>query len=392
MRHDHCTITPKTVRTLATLAIARTLPWKDYGRLATAQKILDVLLLAATLLSSLSAVVKRFRFGFSHETARKAIDSNLCAADLQTLTDGLLDALYFFGSRVLRRRKWVIAIDEHRDPFYGDRSTSGVTGGQKKHGTKYAFGYATAVIVHLRHRFTVGLIALTGGEKPHQIVEALLAQIEQRGLKVRGVVLDSGFDSGDVFLLLQKRKLSYTVPLRKKGNSKNKRNVVWDLEVGKVTRVSWKTDKGNRPVSTLAVLMQRPKEKEKKVYAFGGWNEGEARRQRRRAALARRWYRKRFGIETSYRQMRECKAKTTKKDVKYRLLLVGLALVLRQAWAWLSKHVATDRKSKPSQWLAILPLARMVEWLAELLKSEYKEEKVIRLASPLPLPPGFYEV
>src|SRR5205814_1024234 len=100
--------------------------------------------------------------------------------------------------------------------------------------------------------------------KPHEVVEALLAQIEKRGLKVRGVVLDSGFDSGDVFLLLQGRRLSYTVPLRRKGKGGNKRNAVWELEVGTVTEVGWKTDKGNRPVSTLVVLMRRPKEKQKK--------------------------------------------------------------------------------------------------------------------------------
>lgn len=175
MRHGHCTITPADVRALARQAMAKAPPWKSYGRLATAQKILDVLLLAAALASSLSAVVKRFAFGFSHETARKAVDANLPALD--ELTQGLLDALYLFGSRALRRREWVVAIDEHRDPFYGDRSTEGVTGGQKKHGSKYAFGYATAVIVHLRRRYTVGLIALTGGEKPHQIVAALLGQI-----------------------------------------------------------------------------------------------------------------------------------------------------------------------------------------------------------------------
>src|SRR3954454_15085430 len=101
------------------------------------------------------------------------------------------------------------------------RGTPGVSGGQKKHGTKYAFGYATAVLVHLRHRFTVGLLPLTGGEKPHEVVQALLGQIQRRGLRLRGVVLDSGFDSGDVLLLPRgRRTLSYTVPLRKKGKGK----------------------------------------------------------------------------------------------------------------------------------------------------------------------------
>jgi hypothetical protein len=384
MRQDHCTITPALVRATAALALAKVLPWQGYGRLATAQKILDVLLLAASLLSSLSAVVRRFRFGFSHETARKAIDSNL--TDLASLTNGLLDALYLFGSRALRRRNWVIAIDEHRDPFYGDRSTFGITGGQKKHGSKYAYSYATAVIVHLRHRFTVGLMPLTGGEKPHEIVATLLEQLKQRGIKIRGVVLDSAFDAGDVLLLLQERKFSYTVPLRKKGNSNNKRNALWKLPVGTLSKAEWKTDKGNRPVSTEVVVVQRKKEKDKKVYAFWGWDDKEARRQEQRAALARRWYRKRFGIETSYRQMREGKAKTTKKDVRYRLLLIGIGLIMRQVWVWLSRQIARARKLDPSAWVEQLPHKRMIEWLADSLESTYPEEKEIHLGTPfLPL-------
>src|SRR3954449_11427244 len=104
MRRGHCTITPATVRSLARQALARALPWHGYGRLATARKVLDALLLAAALASSLSAVVKRFRFGFSHETARKAVDDNL--PELGQLTEGLLGALYLFGSRALRRRRW----------------------------------------------------------------------------------------------------------------------------------------------------------------------------------------------------------------------------------------------------------------------------------------------
>lgn len=203
------------------------------------------------------------------------------------------------------------------------------------------------------------------------------------------MVLDSGFDSGDVLLLLQKRRSSYVVPLRKKGRGDNKRNAVWGLEVGAVTRVRWKTEEGNRPVSTLAVVVQRPREKDKKVYAFGGWSEKQARGQARRASLARRWYRKRFGIETSYRQMRQCKVKTTRKDVKYRLLLVGLALMMRQAWVWLTHHLAREQKLKPSQWVSALPLQRLAEWLAESLESIYKQEMVIRLASPLPQLTGF---
>jgi hypothetical protein len=378
---SHCTITPQDVRSTARRALTKALPWCDYGRRVRVGRLLDLLLLIASAGYSLSAAVRRFRLGFSHETARKAVEANLPL--LEPLTDGLVDALYLFGSRALRGRCWVVAIDEHRDPFYGDRSTFGVTGGQKKQGTKYAYAYATAVIVHHRRRFTVGLVPLTGGEKPHQVVAALLAQMEARGLKLRGVVLDSGFDSGDTLLLLQQRGLSYSVPLRRKGNSGNRRNAVWDLEVGTVVTVEWKTEKGGRAVSTRAVVLQRPSEKDKKVYAFGGWDEKEARSQTQRARLARRWYRKRFGIETSYRQMNECKARTTKKDARYRLLLIGLALLLRQVWVWLTAQLARDRGMRPTRWVEQLPLALLLEWLADLLRRKYGEERVIRLEAPL---------
>jgi IS4 transposase len=46
-------------------------------------------------------------------------------------------------------------------------------------------------------------------------------------------------------------------------------------------------------------------------------------------------YRKRFGIETSYRQLNQSRSRTSSRDPLYRLLLVGLSLFLRNVWQWL---------------------------------------------------------
>lgn len=382
MRSDQYTLTPGVVRALAHRTLARALAWRDIGSRATANRLLDLVLLAAALTSSVSALLKRFRFGFSHETARTALAAN--RTDHEQLTRHLLDALHQLTARVVRRRRWVLAIDEHRDPFYGRRSTPGITGGQKKHGTQYAFAYATAVLVHHRARFTVGLLALTGGEKPHQIVDALLDQVRARGVALRAVVLDSGFESGDTLLRLQERNLSYTVPLRRKGSGTGTRNALWQLADGTITTLSWKTDVGNRPVTTDVVVRQRRGEPTAKVYAFGGWSVARGRAAAERARVARRWYRKRFGIESSYRQLRQVKARTTSADGVYRLLLVGVALVLRQAWVWLSRVLARQRGLRPTAWVAELPLPRMREWLADALRADYAEVRGIPLHSPLP--------
>src|SRR5689334_14416479 len=156
MRQRHCTLTPSAVRSTAHAALRRALPWQGHGRRVSPARLLDLLLLVAALRSSLSAVARRFAFGFSHETARQALRANL--PGLGALTEGLADALHAFGGRAWRRRRWDAAVDLHYCPFYGERRTPGVVGGPHKQGTRYFYAYATAVLLHRRQRYTVGLL------------------------------------------------------------------------------------------------------------------------------------------------------------------------------------------------------------------------------------------
>jgi hypothetical protein len=50
-------------------------------------------------------------------------------------------------------------------------------------------------------------------------------------------------------------------------------------------------------------------------------------------------YRRRFGIEVSYRQLGQCLAVTTSRDERVRLLWLGLALFWSNLWAWLHSEV-----------------------------------------------------
>ncbi len=82
--------------------------------------------------------------------------------------------------------------------------------------------------------------------------------------------------------------------------------------------------------------------------------------------------------------MNEAKARTTTKDVRYRLLLIGVALLLRQAWVWLTALLAKARGLRPTARVADLALARLLGWLADVLQRKYKEEKRVPLGAPLP--------
>ena len=55
-------------------------------------------------------------------------------------------------------------------------------------------------------------------------------------------------------------------------------------------------------------------------------------------------YRGRFGVETSYRQMNQCRARTCTRSPAVRLFLVGVALVLRNVWVWLHWEVLSGTR------------------------------------------------
>jgi hypothetical protein len=377
MRPSYVTITPAVIHQHARLVLARSLEWQPYHQSVTVDNLLDLLLLMASTTASLFATVRRF-FRFSHETGSKAVKANL--PSMERLVAGLVQSLHSVlqFSRQDRRRHWMLAIDTHYVAYYG-RRTPYVIGGPKKQGTKWFFGYATAVLLHKHRRYTVALCPLASGVKPDEIVRILLAQIAEKGLKIRGVALDSGFDSGDTLLLLQERRLAYTVPLRRKGSGNNIRNRCFEGRHRLIRWTQWTTERTRRLVRTRVLLWKgRPKTM---VFAFSGWTGDRAVNIHRQALRQRLLYRQRFGIETSYRQKNQAQAKTTCRDPVYRLLLEGLAYLLRQVWAVLTEELARRSHAKPGTWISALTMDIMLDWLAYELRHIYPENRSIPLGS-----------
>jgi hypothetical protein len=290
------------------------------------------------------------------------------------LVNSLHDVLSF--SRLDRRRYWLLAIDIHNKPYYG-QLTSDVVGGPKKNGTKWSFAYATAVLLHKRRRYTVGLCPLPPRMKADQIVRILLDQIAEKGLKIRGLALDSGFDSGDVLLLLQERGLAYTVPMRRAGKGSNARNRLFEGRHRLIRWAEWNAYRTGRLVRTRIFLWKRgPRTM---LFAFHGWSGERARSIHDEALRMRRLYRQRFGIETSYRQKNQAEAFTTSKDPVYRLLLEGVAYLLRQVWVVLTEYIARVRHIKSSAWVSDLTFAILLTWLEKHLEELYPESRSIPL-------------
>lgn len=371
MRQFH-PITPSVVLARARQALQPVLDWKPFHDSVTVVQLHDLLLLMAAHCAALSATVRRF-FPFSHQTGALAVKAVLPDRDhIDRLTRGLVDALYevMALSRLDRRRRWMLAIDVHNVPYYGV-PTRDVVGGPKKQGTKRFFAYASAVLLHKRRRYTVAVTALLPKMKPHEIVRCLLDQIAAKGLKIQGVALDSAFDSGETLLLLQERHLAYVVPLRRKGEGSNARNKCFEGNHKQVRWMEWTTKDTRRPVRTRTLLWKgRAKTM---VFAFQSWSGDRARNVHHQAERMRRLYRRRFGIETSYRQKNQAKATTTSRNPVYRLLLEGLAYLLRQVWVVLTEQLARASQASPNAWIGSLTVQKMIDWLVHELTGLYPE-------------------
>jgi IS4 transposase len=101
---------------------------------------------------------------------------------------------------------------------------------------------------------------------------------------------------------------------------------------------------------------------------------------RRTPEEIRELYRKRFGIETSYRRMYEAKIKTCSRDPRLRLLFVGIALALRNVWAWIHFRFARGKYgNEPQLFLELLRFQEMPLWIAQIVQQLLGAGKTIGL-------------
>ena len=116
-------------------------------------------------------------------------------------------------------------------------------------------------------------------------------------------------------------------------------------------------------VSSKDYVEKKTDRKRRKKILFALW------KVRRTPREIREIYRKRFGIETSYRQMNEARIKTCTRDPRLRLLFVAIASVLRNVWVWIHFRFAKDKhRVEPTLFLALLRFKEMLLWITQIVQ------------------------
>jgi hypothetical protein len=237
---------------------------------------------------------------------------------LQANTD-LLQEMKRYGafSRLL-----TLAIDLHDEMYYGDPETQGVAGTRPKRGSYYAYRFATASVLLDGQRFTLAVQPIDKLSVLEH-VRQLISQVLDLGIRVRLILFDRGYFSTALINYLNTLPFDYIIqlPASIKGLKEGEDRLYTTRRHG--------TRKRDQATFRLVTLRGRDFHGKVKLFIFATNTSLKPRR-------IRRLFRKRWGIETSYRMIRKFLAKTTSRRYRVRLLYFYLAVVLYNLWVKLN--------------------------------------------------------
>jgi Transposase DDE domain len=373
MRQPHYTVTAAQVQQHARDHAQHYLRLPDHGPKTKAPVLLALLFWAAARLASLAAACKALRDAPCDQAVRDALLATL--PDFHELQRRLNRALAGGVPKALRRRKQRVAIDLTLLPYYGlpESDPEEIYKGPCKAGTHHAHAYATAYVICAGCRLTLGLRGVHHSDPWDAVVKDLLRQVRRAGVRVGLVLLDRGFYSVAVIRYLQAARYPFLLPVIRRGRRPGHpegASGTWAFTTRR--RSGWavytlEAKGGRRATVGICVCYvpqppRRPGARKRRpqvwLYAYWGLRPSSV-------GWVRETYRQRFGIESSYRQLKEGLIRTSTRSPLLRLLFVGLALLLRNVYVWLHWEVlAHRRRGYRAVDLNQLPLKAVLRWLA----------------------------
>jgi hypothetical protein len=379
MRKSTTALTPARVYRFAIDFCQPHLDFRGRGKV-TATILLTVLFAAAARISSISETCQRLAGVPGEETYAAALYANLfCLEQLKRKVNAAFRAHLPRALRRRRQRPLRVAVDLTLLPYYGKHPLGDpeIYRSKAKAGTRSFFAYATAYVMLRGQRFTLAVTPVTRSALLKDVLQELLALVSKAGLRPGLLLLDRGFYSVEIIRYLQRARRPFLMPVICHGRKADHPKGPSGSNRFKLMKKSgWFThtlQSAKKEKATVSICVKRTRLTDRHgrkkwdtwVYAYWGIAP-------RRVDWVKRTYRERFGIETGYRQMNQCRIRTTTKKFNVRFLYVAIGLLLRNLWVWLHHVVLSSprRGGRRYNW-DLLRVERMLLWLEQVAAEMY---------------------
>jgi hypothetical protein len=335
------TLNAEDVRRMMLDVMGKHLSLKTEGYRSTTHETFNLLLKAVAEGSSLEAVCADSGGVIASNTLREQVNAALDVSQLRQQEAEMNAALAAAIPTGMPQGRLEVAIDTHDEPFYGKtpelRAYTCKT--RAKSGTSRFFRIASAYVLWREVRLTLALTYVLPEDTLPVVVERLLLRLKQVGLHATVLYLDKGFCSGEMMRYLQQTQQATVLACPIRGKQGGIRALCQGR--GSYTTDYTFTDGTTARLALVDTRVRDPKTKRKqrKWLAFVllnlDWTPHQVYRK----------YRRRFGIEASYRLLRQVKVLTNSRNPALRFFFLGLGLLLQNVWV-LARWLFTRRPGK----------------------------------------------
>lgn len=388
MNNNNLSLTDEKVLTQAQTTLSEHFELQADGYKCQTEDLYNVLLGVAVNQGTIEAICADLVGTPDPQTIRDYLNEQICVDELAQLEAQVNQALIKDIPPRIWRRSQDIAMDFHDRPYYGKSTQEdGLwVRSRAKNGTTRFYRIGTAYIILNGLRFTLGIRFVLPGDSIVAGLEKLLKQVKGLHISIRRLLLDRGFASIEVQYHLEQQQIPALIacPIRGKTggtralcrgrrgyrtkhtfkNSQSKLSRTADLAVCRVFTTAKRTKRLKRRATWWIFILIHLDLSPRQV---------------------RRLYRRRFGIETSYRCAGQVRGWTTSSNPAYRFLLMALALLLLNIWMllrWLFSQI--PRRGGRLLNTKQFQLSRFAKFIIRALERHYGYVQAISaVAAPL---------
>jgi putative transposase len=361
-------------------------PLQADGYCCKTQTLYQVLIGLGVKKSTIQSICAELSQAPDGETVRGYLNQQLNIDQLSRLEQQLNAALAANWPKKLRRAGSIpVAMDFHDRPYYGksEQSKGLWVRGETKGGTTHFYRVATAYAMVSGQRVTLAIHFVLPKQETVEVLGALWHRLRQHAIRISCLFLDKGFASVEVYQYLDKRQQPALIACPIRGKQGGTRAL---CQGNKSYQAEHTFHSGKRQLFTAQVSVCRVFTTAKRT----GRHKREARwllfvriHLNWTPTQCRQRYRKRFGIETSYRLTNKLLGWTTSPNPALRFVLMGLGFVLLNLWVelcWEFTQVA--RRGGRTLKADLFRQQRFINFLIRALEHIYGYVSEITAPSP----------
>jgi hypothetical protein len=374
MSHDTLKLSDQKVLDTAREVLKENLPLEAEGYVCTTDDLYNVLLGVAANRGTLQAVCTDGLKIADPETIRGYLNDQLRVEALPELERPLNAGLAAQTPKRIYRTPQGVAIDFHDRPYYGKQpqSTGLWVRGQAKDGTTRFYRIATAYVMLKDLRVTLAVRFVLPEDDTLTVLQDLLKRLHLRAIRIACLFLDKGFNGIAIMRYLTERQQPALIACAIRGKQGGTRARCVGTKSYRTTYTFNSVAQGAFTASLAVCRAFTTAKRTKRMKRRVEWLIYSLIHLNLSPRQARRLYRRRFGIESSYRCAGQVRGWTTSPNAAYRFVLIVLSLILLNVWLGL-RWWFTQMPRRGRRWLATkrFQLMRFAKFLRRALEQHY---------------------